>query len=97
MALEEGTIEILLTTTPEQVLLLPEIDSKIRTIRAIHPVEEQIQQTLVAKAIQEPTRQAQEATVIRLQDRIALVQTLAAAVMAEDLLVAEEEEDNFCF
>jgi hypothetical protein len=97
MALEEETIEILLTTTPEQALRFLEINFKIRTIRTIHPAEEQIQQTLAAKATQEPTRQAQEATLIRLQDRIALVQTLAAAVMAEDLLVAEEEEDNFRF
>lgn len=96
MALEEETIEILLTTTLEQVLRFLETNFKIKTILAIHPAEDQIQQTLAAIAIPEPTRQALEATLIHPQDHTAL-QTLAAAVMVADHREAEEEEDNFYF
>jgi hypothetical protein len=63
MVPEEEIIETLLIIALEQVLLLPEIDSKIKITRAIPLPEEQTLQTLVAKAtlIQEPTRQVQEA------------------------------------
>jgi hypothetical protein len=63
MVPEEEIIETLLIIALEQVLLLPEIDSKIKITRAILLPEEQTLQTLVAKAIliQEPTRQVQEA------------------------------------
>ena len=95
--LEEETIEILLTTTLEQVLPLVEINTKIKTTRATRPPEELIRQTLVVIIIQELTRQALEATLIHHQDRIAPVQTPAAAVMVEDHPEAEEEEDNLYF
>ena len=92
------TIETLIITTLEQALLLVEINFKIRTTRATLPTEEQTLQTLavIATPIPEPTRQAREAMLILLQDHTAL-QTLAAAVMAEDHPEAEEEEDNFYF
>ena len=62
MVLEEEIIEILLTMTVEQALLLLEIDSKIKTTRAIHLLEEQILRTLAVKTttIQEPIHQAPE-------------------------------------
>lgn len=96
--LEEETIETLLITTLQQVLPLVEINTKIKTTRATRPPEELIRQTLVVIIIiQELTRQALEATLIHHQDRIAPVQTLAAAVMVEDHPEAEEEEDNLYF
>lgn len=99
--LEEETIETLLTTTLEQVLPLVEINTKIKTTRATRPPEELIRQTLVVIIIiiiiQELTRQALEATLIHRQDRIAPVQTPAAAVMVGDHPEAEEEEDNLYF
>lgn len=99
MALEEETIEILLTTTLEQALRFLETNFKIKTILAIRPAEDQIQQThaVIATPIPEPIRQALEATLIHPQDHTTL-QTLAAAVMmAEDHPEVEEEEDNFYF
>ena len=62
MVLEEEIIEILLTMTVEQALLLLEIDFKIKTTRAIHLLEEQILRTLAAKTTttQEPIHQAHE-------------------------------------
>ena len=90
MVVEEEITEILITITQKQALRFLEI----RTIRITPQIEDQIQQTLAAKARQEPTRQAQEVTLILHQDHIILVQTLAIIVMEEDRLVVEEEEDN---
>jgi hypothetical protein len=98
MALEEETIEILLTTTLEQVRRFLETNFKIKTILAIRPAEDQIQQThaVITTPIPEPIRQALEVTLIHPQDHTAL-QTLAAAMMVGDHPEAEEEEDNFYF